>query len=651
MDVKSLTLEGLEYFKTKQDAFNDEKFATKVSVPTKMSQLQNDSAYQTKSEMDTAISAAVSSALASVMTYKGTKETVGELPVEGNKLGDVWHVTADAAEYAWDGTKWEALGSTMGIAVDWGSITGKPSEFNPAPHVHDAATTDADGFMSSSDKTKLDGLNNYTHPTSPAGAKAAGIYKVATDANGHVTEATAVVKGDIDALGVISVPEGGSEGQFVQSKSGSPTWADGMYVTDGKIMSGVAEVASVSVNAGGFKVEMMAGEDSAIQITDAEGKVLPIGITGGESAVGLGQSPIDYIYVKDIADIAGVDGKLVPNAGSIKKYVDSKTIVDDTLSDASVNPVQNKVITTELDKYASKYRPDLQGGVSLDRGGGTPAKLSIDFDVIAEPYFQAEKNGESTSCVYFGESDIRFNKPLKFVQDNGISDSAEVKSQTRQNLGAAAISHTHGIGDVEGVSVSADEINYLDGVTSNVQSQLDAKAASEHEHSADDITSGMLPIERGGTGASTATDALESLGAASQETIDRFGEVLWNGSITKGGTLTIPDANRYGIMAVSYSSHAPVGLAMHFVNTSGNHDICGIAGSAMAGGLAVRGFNLRSDDGITWTLRDAVILGLWGSAGGSDIGGQWSDSAQVQTLTIWGIVPSPITQRVISSQQ
>lgn len=68
------------------------------------------------------------------------------------------------------------------------------------------ATTAAAGLMSAADKTKLDGIeegaNNYTHPTSAAGAKASGLYKITTDANGHVTAASAVAKADITALGI-----------------------------------------------------------------------------------------------------------------------------------------------------------------------------------------------------------------------------------------------------------------------------------------------------------------------------------------------------------------------------------------------------------------------------------------------------------------
>ena len=71
-------------------------------------------------------------------------------------------------------------------------------------HTHSAATQASDGFLSATDKKKLDGIaegaNNYVHPTHDA--HAAGLYKVAVDAEGHVTEASAVEKADITALGI-----------------------------------------------------------------------------------------------------------------------------------------------------------------------------------------------------------------------------------------------------------------------------------------------------------------------------------------------------------------------------------------------------------------------------------------------------------------
>lgn len=66
----------------------------------------------TKTEVEDKISA-----LGSVFSFKGTKDTFDELNqlTTDNKTGDVWHVKEKSAEYVWDGTKWEELGSTVDL--------------------------------------------------------------------------------------------------------------------------------------------------------------------------------------------------------------------------------------------------------------------------------------------------------------------------------------------------------------------------------------------------------------------------------------------------------------------------------------------------------------------------------------------------------
>ncbi|MGN9096402.1 hypothetical protein [Flintibacter porci] len=68
----------------------------------------------------------------------------------------------------------------------------------------DLATASTAGAMSAADKAKLDGIaagaNNYTHPEHTA--KKSGLYKVTVDAQGHVSGAEAVTKGDITGLGI-----------------------------------------------------------------------------------------------------------------------------------------------------------------------------------------------------------------------------------------------------------------------------------------------------------------------------------------------------------------------------------------------------------------------------------------------------------------
>lgn len=54
-------------------------------------------------------------ALGAVFNLKETIATKDLLPAEGNEVGDVRHVTQNAAEYVWDGTSWEELGTTIDL--------------------------------------------------------------------------------------------------------------------------------------------------------------------------------------------------------------------------------------------------------------------------------------------------------------------------------------------------------------------------------------------------------------------------------------------------------------------------------------------------------------------------------------------------------
>ena len=54
--------------------------------------------------------------LVGAMNYKGTKATVSALPTSGNKTGDVWHITADGSEWAWNGSAWEELGAAVDLS-------------------------------------------------------------------------------------------------------------------------------------------------------------------------------------------------------------------------------------------------------------------------------------------------------------------------------------------------------------------------------------------------------------------------------------------------------------------------------------------------------------------------------------------------------
>lgn len=244
-----LDITGLGYFKTKQDALNEQTFAKKTdlssyqtteaaqadkaSLETELGKKVDKEAYNTKvSELESAIGDKadqsaleglqddLTSKLTAVYRYKGTKTTYSELPQTGNEIGDVWDVN-NGMNYAWNGSDWDALGDSR-IEID---ATLSDSSTNAVQNKvvkkaiddlktdqenfvskTDLASEDANGLMSSSDFTKLKGIeagaNNYELPKSPAGAKDSALYKIATNENGLVIEATTVTKDDITSLGI-----------------------------------------------------------------------------------------------------------------------------------------------------------------------------------------------------------------------------------------------------------------------------------------------------------------------------------------------------------------------------------------------------------------------------------------------------------------
>ena len=101
------------------------------------------------------------------------------------------------------GNKHIPAGGAAGQILQYES-DGTAKWATPAETSYDLATPDTNGLMSATDKEKLDGIaanaNNYTHPSFTQ--RAAGLYKVTVNNQGHVTDAVAVAKSDITKLGI-----------------------------------------------------------------------------------------------------------------------------------------------------------------------------------------------------------------------------------------------------------------------------------------------------------------------------------------------------------------------------------------------------------------------------------------------------------------
>ena len=111
-------------------------------------------------------------------------------------------------------TKWNDMSTNIDATI---ALKANQSELDT--HVNDNTI-----HITADERTKLSGIaagaNKYTHPPSAAGAKASGLYKIITDANGHVTGATAVTKADITALGIPSSDTNTTYGTGTSSVAG-----------------------------------------------------------------------------------------------------------------------------------------------------------------------------------------------------------------------------------------------------------------------------------------------------------------------------------------------------------------------------------------------------------------------------------------------
>lgn len=141
----------------------------KPSIPTKTSDLSNDSDYQT----GTQVQSAITTALSSVMHYKGSVATYDDLPTEDLIVGDVYNVIDTGANYAWNGSEWDELSGIIDLSAYYTSaqvdtlLAAKANSSDLAPVATSGSYSDLDDKPSIPTKTS-DLTNDSGYITSAA---------------------------------------------------------------------------------------------------------------------------------------------------------------------------------------------------------------------------------------------------------------------------------------------------------------------------------------------------------------------------------------------------------------------------------------------------------------------------------------------------
>lgn len=247
---------------------------------------------------------------------------------------------------------------------------------------YNAATTTANGLMSSTDKAKLDGIaegaNKYVHPTT---------------------------------AGNIHIPTGGKTGQVLKygGSSGTATWADPDTIAvddalsststnpvQNKVINDKLTTMDSSISANTKKLAgIEEGANKYVHPTTAGNKHIPAGGSSGQilrwSADGTATwgTDNDTTYEDATQTVHGLmsiaDKKKLDGIASGA----TKITVDSALSSTSTNPVQNKVINTELgNKINTSARGAKNGVASLDANGLVPSsQLPSYVDDVIEGYY------------------------------------------------------------------------------------------------------------------------------------------------------------------------------------------------------------------------------------------------------------------------
>ena len=225
-------IESIKVNGTKQTIGSDK--SVNINVPTKTSQLNNDSTFQTSAQVVEAINTAISK------SGHASFQKVDAVPNADAAQENILYLVMNTATKHYDiyaKIKGSSGSYTMELLDDTTvDLSGKVDKV--------AGKGLSTNDFTDAAKKKLDniaeGANNYTHPTHTAYSSA--LYKVTVDAEGHVIAAAKVTKGDITALGI---PGSDTKyGNATTTNAGLMSAADKTKL-DGLVLATEAEVTAM----------------------------------------------------------------------------------------------------------------------------------------------------------------------------------------------------------------------------------------------------------------------------------------------------------------------------------------------------------------------------------------------------------------------
>lgn len=427
------------------------------------------------------------------------------------EAGKIYVDTATNRTYRWGGSSYVEISSSLALG-----------------------TTSSTAFRGDYGNTA------YQHAAAKGSAFASGLYKITTNAQGHVTAATAVTKGDITALGIPG-SDTNTNTTYTLTKSGSTITLEGSDGSSSEVTDAntTYTLSSFGVTATAAELNYTDGVTSNIQ-TQLNGKAASSHTHSVASTTAAGflrqlngstsnflrgdgtwATPPNTTYsaMKGATTSAAGSAGLVPapSAGAATRYL---------RSDGTWTTPPDTNTTYSAMKGASSSAAGSTGLVPAPAAGASNRYLRSDGTWAVPPDTNTTYTLSSFGITATAAELNKLDGVTATATEINYLDGVTSAIQTQLN-GKAASSHSHPVSQVTGLTasralisdssghpavstVTSTELGYLDGVTSAIQTQLNGKASTSHTHS-------YLPLS-GGTLTGTVTS--RSLAAAADSTYD-----------------------------------------------------------------------------------------------------------------------------------
>ena len=404
---------------------------------------------------------------------------------------------------------------------------------SPVTHGHDAATQTAAGFLSATDKAKLDRVAD-------GATRVTAVSQIAND------------------MGYVNSDQTREQTLEITADMATKTWVDGQdYQSGAEVSEAIASAVSTGTADMATRtwVEQQGYQDASQVNAAVEAGTADMATRTWVSGRGYQTAEqVDAaVEAKGYQTAAQVDSAIAAKGYDTAASVDSKvaaakTELQSAISQAvaSVLKWQGAVATTDdlpaTSTVGHVYHVDADGGeyawdgsqwvelgsvveLTWDAISGKPATFApsahthAQDDVTGLASALAGKSDTGHVHVIAGVTGLQSALDGKSAVGHGHSVSDTTGLQAALD-GKAPSAHTHTTAQVDGLSdalagkAAASHVHQQADVT-GLADALAGKAATGHKHSAADVTSGTLPLARGGTGATTAAGALAALGAAS----------------------------------------------------------------------------------------------------------------------------------------